>query len=62
VLSGKHTGGLEVREMPLASGAKVRVTSLERTLIDATVRPGYVGGVASVLEPELCTRLTSDHT
>lgn len=50
VLSGKHTGGLEVREMPLATGAKVRVTSLERTLIDATVRPGYAGGVASVLE------------
>ena len=36
--------------MPLATGAKVRVTSLERTLIDATVRPGYAGGVASVLE------------
>ena len=50
VLSGKHTGGLEVREMPLATGAKVRVTSLEQTLIDATVRPGYAGGVASVLE------------
>ena len=50
VLSGKHTGALEVREMPLATGAKVRVTSLERTLIDATVRPGYAGGVASVLE------------
>ena len=50
VLSGKHTGGLEVREMPLATGTKVRVTTLERTLIDATVRPGYAGGVASVLE------------
>lgn len=50
VLSGKHTGGLEVRETALATGAKVRVTSLERTLIDATVRPGYAGGVASVLE------------
>lgn len=50
VLSGKHTGGLGVGEMPLATGAKVRVTTLERTLIDATVRPGYAGGVASVLE------------
>jgi hypothetical protein len=50
VLSGKHTGGLDVREMPLTLGAKVRVTSLERTLIDATVRPGYAGGVESVLE------------
>ena len=26
------------------------MTSLERTLIDATVRPGYAGGVATVLE------------
>jgi hypothetical protein len=50
VLSGKHTGGLEVREIPLATGTKVRVTTLERTLIDATVRPGYAGDVASVLE------------
>ena len=50
VLSGKYTGGLEVREMALASGTKVRVTNLERTLIDATVRPGYACGVASVLE------------
>lgn len=50
VLSGKHTDGLEVRELPLVTGAKVRVTSLERTLIDAAVRPGYAGGVESVLE------------
>jgi predicted transcriptional regulator of viral defense system len=50
VLSGKHTAGLEVREMSVPTGAKVRVTSLERTLIDATVRPGYAGGVATVLE------------
>jgi hypothetical protein len=50
VLSGKDTGVLEVGELPLASGTKVRVTSLERTLIDATVRPGYAGGVGRVLE------------
>ncbi len=50
VLSGKHTDGLEVRELPLVTGAKVRVTSLERTLIDAAVKPGYAGGVESVLE------------
>jgi len=50
VLSGKHTRGLEVRALPLATGAKVRVTSLERTLIDVTVRPSYAGGVAHVLE------------
>jgi hypothetical protein len=50
VLSGKYTGGLEVSEMPLATRAKVRVTSLERTLIDVTVRPSYAGGVECVLE------------
>ncbi len=50
VLSGKHTRGLEVRTLLLATGAKVRVTSLERTLIDVTVRPGYAGGVEHVLE------------
>jgi hypothetical protein len=50
VLSGKHTRGLEVRELPLATRANVRVTSLERTLIDVTVRPGYAGGVEHVLE------------
>lgn len=49
VLSGKHTKGLEVHELPLATGTKVRVTSLERTLIDVTVRPGYAGGVEHVL-------------
>jgi hypothetical protein len=50
VLSGKHTGGLDVRELPLGIGAKVRVTSLERTLIDATVRPSYAGGIEGVLD------------
>lgn len=50
VISGKYTRGLEVSERPLATGAKVRATSLERTLIDVTVRPGYAGGVERVLE------------
>lgn len=50
VLSGKCTRGLEVLELPVATGAKVRVTSLERTLIDVTVRPRYAGGVEHVLE------------
>ncbi len=49
VLSGKHTDGLAVQELPLDSGVKVRVTSLERTLIDVTVRPGYAGGIEGVL-------------
>jgi len=50
ILSGKHTGGLDVRELSLATGTKVRVTGLERTLIDVAVRPGYAGGVERVLE------------
>lgn len=50
VLSGKRTLGLEVCELPVATGAKVRVTSLERTLIDVAVRPRYAGGVENVLE------------
>ena len=49
VLSGKNTGGLEVQSLPIATGAKVRVTGLERTLIDITVRPAYAGGVETVL-------------
>ena len=50
VLSGKHTNGLGVQKLPLDCGVNVRVTNLERTLIDATVRPGYAGGVAGVLD------------
>ena len=32
------------------SGTKLRVTGLERTLIDIAVRPSYAGGVFQVLE------------
>jgi hypothetical protein len=49
ILSGKHTGGLEVAPL-LVDGRRVPVTKLERTLIDITVRPGYGGGVYQVLE------------
>lgn len=49
VLSGKHTGELEVGTLPLDS-EDVAVTKLERTLIDITVRPNYAGGVYQVLE------------
>lgn len=48
VLSGKNTDDLEVIEMQYA-GAKLRVTSLERTLIDIAVRPAYAGGPLQVL-------------
>src|ERR1700693_2113662 len=50
VLSGKNTRNLEVCDLPLATGANVRVTSIERTLIDIAVRPTHAGGVEHVLE------------
>jgi hypothetical protein len=49
VLNGKNTGRAAVGPITTPSGHKVDVTSLERTLIDITVRPGYSGGVSSVL-------------
>jgi hypothetical protein len=49
LLWGKNTGQLEVIDMEY-SGAKLRVTGLERTLIDIAVRPSYAGGVFQVLE------------
>ncbi len=49
LLWGKNTGQLEVTDMEY-SGTKLRVTGLERTLIDIAVRPSYAGGVFQVLE------------
>lgn len=49
VLSGKNTQGLEVVDRALPHGPVVRVTNLERTLIDSVVRPACAGGVAQVL-------------
>jgi hypothetical protein len=49
LLSGKHTGRLEVSQLPSSNGAPLEVTKLERTLIDITVRPAYAGGVHEVL-------------
>jgi O-acetyl-ADP-ribose deacetylase (regulator of RNase III) len=45
VLSGKHTGRMGVVSATAPSGHKVDVTSIERTLIDITVRPSYAGDV-----------------
>jgi predicted transcriptional regulator of viral defense system len=36
--------------MPVDKRTSVRVTDIERTLIDVTVRPTYAGGVEHVLE------------
>lgn len=52
LLNGKHTGDLEVSEVPAPggpAGLTLRSTKLERTLIDITVRPTYAGGVFDVL-------------
>jgi hypothetical protein len=49
VLNGKNSGRLEVESAKTPSGEHVEVTSLERTLVDITVRPAYAGGISSVL-------------
>lgn len=49
LLNGKFTGDLGVG-VALVAGDEVRVTRIERTLIDMTVRPDYSGGVYQVLE------------
>jgi len=46
LLKGKNTSNLGVRF--LGASHNVRVTDIERTLIDAAVRPGYSGGIAEV--------------
>ena len=48
IVWGKSTGNLEVIEMDYG-GANLRVTSIERTLIDIAVRPAYAGGPLQVL-------------
>jgi hypothetical protein len=50
LLSGKNTKRLEVSQIEGPTGDILDVTKLERTLIDATVRPFYAGGVFQVLE------------
>lgn len=48
-LNGKNTNNLGVIEINGAQGEALRVTSIERTLIDLAVRPIYAGGVFEVL-------------
>lgn len=50
LLNGKHTGDLAVSEISADWGDSLRVTNIERTLIDITVRPSYAGGVFEVLK------------
>jgi hypothetical protein len=53
LLNGMNTdlAGVELRDVAWdsADNVPVRVTNLERTLIDIAVRPDYAGGVAEVL-------------
>lgn len=48
VLNGGNTNNLGVVEISLDKMHNIRVTDLERTLIDAAVRPSYSGGVSQV--------------
>jgi hypothetical protein len=50
IVSGKATGRLEVEKIKGPSGEDLDVTSVERTLIDISVRPIYAGGIYQVLE------------
>ena len=49
LLHGSRTDGAGIEQMPDESGARLRVTGIERTLIDIAVRPSYSGGPAEVL-------------
>ncbi len=48
LINGKQTGQLGVEDLDY-QGLKLRVTGVERTLIDIVVRPSYAGGVYQVL-------------
>ncbi len=50
LLSGKNTQDFGVEAMTGPHGEPLRVTNLERTLLDIAVRPIYAGGVYQVLE------------
>jgi predicted transcriptional regulator of viral defense system len=58
-LNGRNTGKLGVVEFTLEdTRSPLRITNIERTLIDATVRPVYAGGVGQVAE---AYRAAADH-
>jgi predicted transcriptional regulator of viral defense system len=50
ILNGMKTGELGVINIQGPNGESLRVTNIERTLIDAAVRPSYSGGPAQVLK------------
>jgi len=50
LLGSMGVGNLGVVESSGPDGEGIRLTNVERTLIDITVRPGYAGGVFEVLK------------
>ena len=50
LISSMGKGGAGIVEMEGNEGEAVRVTNLQRTLIDIAVRPNYSGGIHEVLE------------
>ena len=49
-LSGKFTNNLGVTETEVGETGNVRITNIERTLIDIVVRPMYSGGIFEVVK------------
>lgn len=49
-LNGGNTHQLGVIDFKTDDGEKIRITDIERTLIDAVVRPVYAGGIGEVSE------------
>jgi predicted transcriptional regulator of viral defense system len=50
MLNGMHTGNLGVIKTSGPDGGTLRITDVERTLVDITVRPEYAGGIHEVLK------------
>jgi hypothetical protein len=50
ILNGKSTNSLGVKETEFENAKGIKVTDIERTLIDITVRPIYSGGTSEVLK------------
>lgn len=50
LLRGKHTNKLGVLDLQRPGESHIKVTDIERTLIDITVRPAYSGGIFEVLK------------
>lgn len=55
LLNCKNVGQIGVKQIDFG-GAMLRVTDLERTLIDITVRPNYAGGVYEVLNAYIAAK------